>query len=271
MAVNLSAQLVPGTFEWTLEYLISKMDMSLYEKNYNNDEKGAAAYSPRILLKVIFFCYSRGILSSRRMERACKENIITKALAEGCEPDHSSIAAFISARREEVKDLFTQVLMQCDELDLISGEMFAQDGCKLPSNASKEWSGTIEELKQKRDKLKAYIGRLISRHQELDKDARAQKILKPFRKTMGDDQERRQSTIEGMEKRLKNLDEFLEDAQPRKGVSGEEVQSNITDNESALIKSPHGYIQGYNGIATVDSGSQVIICAEAIGSARCVY
>jgi transposase len=128
MTVNLSAQLVPGTFEWTLEYLINKMDLSLYEQNYNNDEQGADAYPLRILLKVIFFCSSRGILSSRKMERACKENIVTKALAVDCEPDHSSIATFISARREEVKDLFAQVLMQCGELDLITGEMFAPDG-----------------------------------------------------------------------------------------------------------------------------------------------
>jgi hypothetical protein len=83
---------------------------------------------------------------------------------------------------------------------------------------------------------------------------------------MGDDQERRQRAIERMEKKLKKLDEFLKDAKPREGVSGGEVQSNITDNESALIKSPHGYIQGYNGIAMVDSGSQVIVCAEAVGS-----
>jgi hypothetical protein len=44
------------------------------------------------------------------------------------------------------------------------------------------------------------------------------------------------------------------------------VQSNLTDNESARIKGPHGYIQGYNGIAVADSGNQVIVAAGAIGS-----
>ena len=55
IAVNLKEQLLPGTFEWTIDYLINKMDMSLFEKKYNNDEKGAAAYPPRGLLKVILF------------------------------------------------------------------------------------------------------------------------------------------------------------------------------------------------------------------------
>lgn len=43
---------------------------------------------------------------------------------------------------EEITPLFREVLMICDELELIGREMFASDGCKLPSNASKEWSGT---------------------------------------------------------------------------------------------------------------------------------
>ena len=50
------------------------------------------------------------------------------------EPDHDTIAAFISTNSEAVNDLFVQILLQCQELDLITGEMFAIDGCKLPSN-----------------------------------------------------------------------------------------------------------------------------------------
>ena len=95
LTVNLEKQLIPGTFEWTIDYLISKIDISIYEQNYNNDEKGANAYSPRILLKVILFCYSRGIISSRKIEKACKENIVAKALADDSEPDHDTIASFI--------------------------------------------------------------------------------------------------------------------------------------------------------------------------------
>ena len=159
IAVNLREQLLPDTFEWTIDYLINKMDLSLFEKKYNNDEKGACAYPPRVLLKVILYCYSKGIITSRRIEHACRENIIVKALAEDTEPDHSTIAAFISTNDEAVKDLFAQIVTQCAQLDLITKKMFAIDGCKLPSNASKEWSGTIKELRKKRDKLKEYIGR----------------------------------------------------------------------------------------------------------------
>ena len=130
LTVNLREQLLLGSFEWTIDYLINKMDLSLFEQNYHNDERGAAAYPPKALLKVILYCYSKGILSSRRIEQACKNNIIAKALAEDSEPDHDIIATFISTNSDAVKDLFTQVLLQCSELKLITGEMFAIDGCK---------------------------------------------------------------------------------------------------------------------------------------------
>jgi len=266
ISINLKEQLIPGSFEWTINYLINKIDMSIFDENYNNDNKGAAAYPPEILLKVILYCYSKGIISSRKIEEACITNIITKSLADDYEPDHATIAAFISTNSIAIKDLFTQILLQCHKLKLITGEMFAIDGCKLPSNASKEWSGTITDLTKKRNKLEKYIERVILRHKELDKDENAKRKLKTYKNTMGDDNERNQKSIQRLEKKLRKLNIFLANAKPKIGISGSEIQSNITDNESAKIKSPHGYIQGYNGITIADSGNQIIITAEAAGS-----
>ena len=266
MVVNLGEQLIPGTLEWAINYLINKIDMSLFERNYHNDEKGAKAYPPKILLKAIFFCYSRGIISSRRIEIACKENVIIKALAENNEPDHDTIATFISTNNEAVKDLFIQVLLQCSELGLITGEMFALDGCKLPSNASKEWSGKLCDIIKKKADLEKLLRRILFRHQELDKDEKAGKKLERFRETLGDDRERRERHVRRIEKKIKKINQFLLTAKAKIGTSGQEVQTNITDKESARIKGPHGYIQGYDGIAMADSKSQVIVAAEAIGS-----
>ena len=265
IAVNLAEQLMPGTFEWTLDLLLNEADLSLFEEKYNNDEKGAAAYPPKVLLKVILYCYSRGIITSRKIEKACKENIIVMALAESCAPDHDTIASFISTNNEAISNLFAQILLKCHRLKLITGEMFAIDGCKLPSNASKEWSGAHADLKKKHDKLEKYIQRVISQHKELDKNTNSKRIHNKYRKTMGDDKERREKTVKQLRKKLKKINQFLAEAEPKMGPSGE-IQSNITDNESARIKSPHGYIQGYNGIAISDAENQVIICAEALGS-----
>ena len=95
IAVNLSEQLLSGTFEWALNYLIDRIDMSLFEQKYNNDEKGASAYPPKALLKIILYCYSTGILTSRPMEKACKYHMILKALSGDIEPERHNSGVYI--------------------------------------------------------------------------------------------------------------------------------------------------------------------------------
>jgi len=155
--------------------------------------------------------------------------------------------------------------MQCQELNLITGEMAAIDGCKISSNASKEWSGTIEHLKKRKARLEKYVKKIINRHKELDKNNDIKRKQKKYKKTMGDDKERRQHHVDRIEKKLKRLNEFLAGAKPKIGANGKEIMTNVTDPQSAKIKGPHGYIQGYNAVTVADSGNQVILCTEAIG------
>ena len=49
LAVNLKEQIMRGTFEWTVDHIINRTDLSLFENKYKNDEKGAAAYHPKVL------------------------------------------------------------------------------------------------------------------------------------------------------------------------------------------------------------------------------
>jgi chromosome segregation ATPase len=121
--------------------------------------------------------------------------------------------------------------------------MFAIDGLKLPSNASKEWSDTVSELTKKRDRLEKHVGKMLTLHLELDKDEEAKEVQKPFKKTMGDDNERRERSISRLEKKLQKLNEFLKKAGPKKGAAGQEVNTNVTDPQSALIIGPNGYIE----------------------------
>src|SRR5712692_794019 len=75
--VSYEEQILPGTFEHTLNYLIDhELDLSAFDGRYRNDDTGAPAYDPRILLKIILYAYSRGIVSSRAIERLCRENVV---------------------------------------------------------------------------------------------------------------------------------------------------------------------------------------------------
>lgn len=151
--VCLAHQFLRGTLEHTLHVLVEhKLDLSLFDLRYHNDETGCPAYNPKILLKVVLFAYSRGVIGSRRIEWLCRNNVICMALACMQCPDHSTIAAFVSSMTAEILSVFCEVLLVCEEQQLLGGTVFALDGLKLPSNASKAWSGTLEELQHKQEK-----------------------------------------------------------------------------------------------------------------------
>jgi transposase len=148
--IHFEKQIIPGTFEYSLNHLIDhKLDLLIFDKRYRNEETGATAYDPKILLKIILYAYSRGIVSSRRIAQACEENIIFMALSCDTKPHFTTIADFVSTMDKEITGLFREVLLVCDDMGLIGKEMFAIDGCKLPSNASKEWSGTKADFEKK--------------------------------------------------------------------------------------------------------------------------
>jgi transposase len=240
--VYLGRQILPGTFEWALNKLIDKADLSAFDANYKNDEAGAAAYPPGILLKVLLFCYSRGILSSRRIADACKYHIICKALAEDMEPEHSVLAAFVSGNKKAISGIFITVLLQCAELGLIGGDLFAIDGCKLPSNASKEWSGTLKDLRKKKAGWEKLLAKLMTQQEEADK-SEDKAALNGTCKDLIEDKELSQRHIERVQKKLARLNKFLEThPDDKEGANGQPIKNNVTDPESANIKSSHGYI-----------------------------
>ena len=46
--IHFSRQILPGTFEYTLNHLIDhELDLSLFDDRFRNDDNGATAYDPR--------------------------------------------------------------------------------------------------------------------------------------------------------------------------------------------------------------------------------
>ena len=160
--ISLQKQLIPGTLEFAIHTLVEeRMDLSVFDGKYQNDETGRRAYDPKILLKVVLLAYSRGLLSSRQIERACCENVTFMAISCNQQPDHSTIATFVSSMKNQIRPLFRDILLVCDQEDLLGGTFFALDGIKLRSNASMEWSGKISELSKKKQKIEQKVRKLL--------------------------------------------------------------------------------------------------------------
>ena len=254
--LSFADQVVEGSFEYALNEIVEEhLDLSVFEHRYHNDATGRSAYDPKVLLKVVLYGYYRGIISSRRIAEACRRNVVFMALSADARPHFTTIAAFVSELDHEIASLFGDVLFYASQLGLIGREHFAIDGCKLPSNASKKWSGTHKELDEKRKKLERVAERIVQRHRERDgqEGESAGSCREPEKA-----QRYRQKVAE--------IKAFLEKTEKKRGPTGNEQKSNLTDPESAKMTSSRGVIQGYNGLAVVDDRAQIVVHAEAHGS-----
>ena len=257
IAVDLEQQLLPGTFEHALNRLIDhELDLSRFDARYRNDLTGASAYPPGMLLKVVLFAYSRGLVSSRGIERACREHMTFIALSGDSAPHWTTIAAFVSGLGDAIAQLFAQVLYLCDRQGLIGREMFAIDGVKLPSNASKARSGTRADFIRQAEKLEAAAQTMLARHREND--------TRPVESSLD---AKAQQRIERLRKEAGQLRDWLrKNPEDRRGSKGSIRKSNRTDNESAKMATSKGVIQGYTGVAAVDGQHQIIVAAQAHGT-----
>ena len=255
--VSLEEQLVPGTLEYAINHVVEeRLDLRFFDERYCNDETGRKAIDPKVLIKIVLFGYSRGLISSRSLERACKENITFMALSCGQKPDHSTIAAFVSSLDKAIEPLFTKVLLICDEENLLGGTHFSLDGLKLSSNAAKEWSGTFADLKKKQEAIERKVKNAIGEHRKADKRESCKSVS---------DRQRREKRIKRLRQKAERIEKFLAENKPKIGSRGKEIQSNVTDNESAKMATSHGVLQGYNANAIVDEKHQVVVHAEAFG------
>ena len=257
LPVDLARQLRPGTFEYALNYLLEQeIDLSAFDQRFKNDDTGASAYPPALLLKVVLLAYSQGIISSRGIEQACREQITFIALTGDQAPHFTTIASFIRNLGDDISQVFTQVLFICDCQGLIGREMFAIDGVKLPGNASKAKSGTRANFEHQAKKLEASVKTMLMRHRQSDDHGLEPDIV-----------EKEQARIARLKQEAIKLRRWLkENPEDRKGSKGAIRKSNRTDNDSAKMATSKGVIQGYTGVAAVDSVHQIIVEAQAHGT-----
>lgn len=256
LPVVLSEQIQPGSFEFALDHLVDhELDLSALDARFHNDQTGASAYDPRIMLKIVLLAYSRGIVSSRGIEHACRHNVQFIALSGDAQPSYTHIAKFVRELGEQIRPLFTQVLLTCDRLGLIGRQMFAIDGVKLPANASKERSGTHAELLHRAQRLEKAADKIIALHQSQDS-----------RNEVPDLDTRRQARIDELRREAQATRDFVARAPRRSNKKGQELKTNVTDPDSAKMATSKGVIQGYAAQAAVDSAHQVIVATEVIGS-----
>jgi transposase len=247
--------------------------------------KGNPPYDPTMMLKVWLYAYCEGIRSSRRVEKAMRENIAFRLLSNNQHPDHWTLNAFRKRHREALADLFFQTVQLAQRLNLVSLVSVAIDGTKIKANASKHSAMSYARMTEEEVRLKSLIVNYLDDCDKTDEDeaqggrrgggnrlpdelATKQKRLDAIqaaRKAL--EEEAREKARAEQEERRKQAEEegrsFLARKNPDAAVPDPKAQRNFTDPESRIMKGSGGeFVQAYNAQAAVDSAHQVIVAAD---------
>jgi transposase len=244
------------------------------------EERGYPPYHPVMMTALLLYGYSRGVYSSRRLERACEERLDFLAVTAMNRPDHRTICAFRRRHLAALSDLFVQVLKLCQAAGLVQLGHVALDGTKIAANASKHKAMSYGRMKKAEAELKAEVEAWLAAAEAADAEEDAR-----FGEARGDEMP---EWVKDKAKRLEKIreakaaleaeakaEQAAKDAAqaasgkpPRKGgrkpktppgTPADKAQRNFTDPESRIMKGKDGFVQGYNAQAAVDAKAQVIV------------
>ena len=135
---------------WTILGAVDELDLTGIYRAYRPDGHGRPAYEPRMMVALLLYSYSKGIQSSREIERRCREDVAFMVITARRVPDHSTIAEFRRRHEAALAGLLTGVLGLCRKAGLVRVGLLAVDGMKLHANASqhanRDYQRIAEEL-----------------------------------------------------------------------------------------------------------------------------
>jgi hypothetical protein len=99
-----------------------------------------------MMIALLLYCWSRGLRSSRAIERACVEDVACRVVAAHHQPDHATIARFIERHEQALADVFGEVLALCADAGLAKVGVIAVDGTKVHANANRDRTMDYEAI-----------------------------------------------------------------------------------------------------------------------------
>src|SRR3954465_7817782 len=131
---------------WFVIDAVAVMETSRLYAAYREDGHGRAAYEPSMMLALLLYCWSRGVRSSRAIERACVDDVACRVIAAHQQPDHATLARFVVRHERALGELFGEVLALCADAGLATVGVLAIDGTKVAANASRDRTLDYERL-----------------------------------------------------------------------------------------------------------------------------
>jgi transposase len=265
------------------------LDLSVIFNDYT-EARGQPPYHPAMMTKVWIYGYMRGVRSSRKLERALHEDVGFRVLSGNQQPDFWTLAAFRRRHYEALGELFPQIVELAVRAGLVPLKHAATDGTKIRANASKHRAMSYGRMDQRAEELRAEVEAYLDdveandqrdaerygpqkRGDELPEHLRTkQERIEAIKQAKAELEARARARAEAArEKRRAQAEAEGRNYRPRKSKPPkprQKDQYNFTDPESRIMRnSDKAFMQGYNGQATVDADTQLIVAADLTNQA----
>ena len=277
MPPSLRDWLAADRLAWCVIDAVAEMDLSAIYGDYRADGHGRAAFDPSMMVALVLYAYAVGERSSRAIERRCQLDVAFRVIAANQTPDHATIARFRVRHQDALAGLFSQVLGLCARAGLVSLGVIALDGTKVAANASGLANRTYEQIAAEiLAEAEAIDAAEDERFGERRGDELPAELADPSSRRARLREAKRQLDAEH-EAAQRAHREHLQDRAKREARAGRKLggrrpqappehvdpqtRRNVTDLDSRSVKTPRGFIQGYNAQA-VTTAEQIIIAAE---------
>ncbi|UUY03912.1 transposase [Svornostia abyssi] len=262
---------------WFVIDAVEQFDLAAFYSAYRADGHGRPAHDPAVMVALFVYAYSVGVRSSRRVERACAEDVAFRVICANRAPDHSTIARFRARHEAALEGLFGQVLGLCAESGLVSVGVVAVDGTKLKADAAKGQTRSYEQIARE---IFAEAARIDAEEDERFGDARGDELppeladrssrLARLREAKARLEAEQAEKAERHEQRMqtRQAKELVDGRRmpgpapvaPSLAVDPQE-RVNVTDPDSRMMRSAQGWVQGYNAQVAA-TAEQIIVAAE---------
>jgi transposase len=187
--------------------LVDELDLSaIVIPSQSKDPRGEKGFDPRMMTLLLLYAYCAGIVSSRRIERACYEDLAFRVLTGNQQPDHSRVSEFRRRNLEALSELFVQILRLCQAAGMVSLGHVALDGTKVQANASKHKAMSHERMLKAEAQLEKEIKELMRRAEILDAQEDGQYGKGKLGSELPEDLRRRQDRLEKIRQARKALE-----------------------------------------------------------------
>jgi len=220
-----------------------------FSQRIKNEIEGAPAVHPRMMLKIIFYSYARGIYSSREMEDRMRWDPNYVYLCANQRVDHSTICGFIQKYGEEIKSVFSRLVYVMSKMGYITMDFVAVDGTKVRADVGKRFTGDVEEFRQQKDRIERKIEKIL--HHTIDESPEGKS--------------RREEKLDTLEREKKKIEAFLTEVE--KGETTPKGKVSLTDRDACMVKDKDSKYIGYNCQMAVDEKNHAIVGAEVFNTA----